>query len=71
MHTSLPVKPQLSLLLLLPSLSDRQEPECLEKDSSHNESQFTSETLRLRNHTEQNRRCAGLNMNTTALGQVV
>lgn len=42
--------------------------------TSHNESQFAksiSETLLLRNHTDWNRRCAGLNMNPTALGQVL
>lgn len=42
--------------------------------TSHNESQFTkniSETLRLRNHTDWSRRFAGLNMNPTALGQVL
>lgn len=42
--------------------------------TGHNESQFAksiSETLLLRNHTDWNRRCAGLNMNPTALGQVL
>lgn len=59
-------KPQLLLLLLLPSLTDMQEPECFGKETSHNESQFTkssSKTLRMRKQTDQNRRGAGLNMN--------